>query len=138
MRPILASDPELAAARLFGSAARGELRPDSSVDVGVIFREKGRSSLTDHRLLGDLASRLEQVTAPRSVDVVVLSEQGAIFAHNALVEGKLILEADRERRVDFETDTVLQAFDFRPTWEIARSGQIEAMRRYVREQLRER
>lgn len=132
MRPVLERYRELAAAWLFGSAARGELRPDSDVDVGIVFRRRGETALDHHRLLGDLASRLEEITAPYPVDLVALEDQGPTSCHRALIEGKRILEADRERRIDFESDTIVRALDFRPTWEIAARGQVEGMKRWLK------
>lgn len=37
--------------------------------------------------------------------------------------------ADLERVVDFESETYSRYFDFRPTWEIATAGSLEAARR---------
>jgi predicted nucleotidyltransferase len=128
LRPILRRYPQIAAAWLFGSAARGELRPDSDVDVGILLRDPRATAADEYAMLGDLTARLEVATAPRPVDVVLLEHQGPVFAHEALIDGLLILEQDRERRVDFEATTVVRGIDFRPTWEIARAGQLDALR----------
>jgi predicted nucleotidyltransferase len=37
LKPEITREPRIAAAWLFGSAARGEMRADSDVDVGVVF-----------------------------------------------------------------------------------------------------
>lgn len=134
MRPILADYPQLAAAWIFGSAARGDLRADSDIDVGILFRTPGDTALDHHRMIGELAARLESSTVPHPVDVVVLESQGVIFCHRAFVEGQLIYEADHERRVDFESDTVVRALDFRPTHELALRGQAAGLRRRLRGQ----
>jgi predicted nucleotidyltransferase len=136
MRPILIRYPQIAAAWLFGSAARGELRHDSDVDVGILLRDPKVTGADEYMMLGDLIARLEVVTAPRPVDVVLLEHQGPVFAHQALIDGRLILEQDRERRIDFEATTVMRGIDFRPTWEIAQKGQLEALRRRLRESSR--
>lgn len=136
LRAILARYPEIAAAWLFGSAARGALRPDSDVDVGIVFRDPNMTAVGAHRLIGDLASRLESVTAPHAVDVVVLETQGPVFAHEALLEGELVLDADPARRAQFVADTIVRALDFRPTWELAARGQVAGMRRWLRERPR--
>lgn len=131
LRPILADQPKIAAAWLFGSAARGELRPDSDVDVGILLRDPRATAVDEYLLLGELTARLETATAPRAVDVVLLEHQGPVFAHEALADGRLILEQDRKRRVDFEATTVMRGIDFRPTWELARRGQLAALRRRI-------
>ena len=136
MRPILGRYPQIAAAWLFGSAARGELRHDSDVDVGILLRDARATAADEYLMLGDLTAHLEVVTAPRTVDVVLLEHQGPVFAHEALIDGWLILEPDRPRRVAFETNAVIRGIDFRPTWEIARAGQLTGLRRRIGESRR--
>lgn len=132
MRPILDRYPEIAAAWLFGSAAREELRPDSDIDVGLLLRDPAKKAADVHTMLGDLTARLEVLVAPRQVDVVLLEHQGPVFAHEALIDGWLMLEHDRARRVDFEASTVMHGIDFRPTWELATAGQAEGLRKRLR------
>jgi predicted nucleotidyltransferase len=128
-RAILARYPEIAAAYVFGSVARDEAGPESDLDIGIVFRKPGATALDHHRLLGDLASRLEAVSDGRPLDLVVLESQGWLFRHRVLLEGKLVYEADRERRISFEVQTYVRAFDFRPTYEIATRGRLTAIRR---------
>ncbi len=126
---IFARYPEIAAVYLFGSVARGEAGPESDLDIGILFRKPGATALDHHRLLGDLASRLEAVSDGRPLDLAVLESQGWLFRHRVLLEGKLVYEADRDRRVSFEAQTYVRAFDFRPTYEIATRGRLAAIRR---------
>jgi predicted nucleotidyltransferase len=132
MRPILAAWEPLAAAWLFGSASRGALRQDSDVDVGLLLRDPCASAADHYLGLADLAARLESITAPRRVDLVLLEPQGPIFCHRALCEGRLICEPDRERRIAFEAQTVVRALDFLPTHELAVRGQAEGLLRRLR------
>jgi predicted nucleotidyltransferase len=132
LRPVLGRDPRIAAAWLFGSAARGELRADSDIDVGILLRDPKSTAADVYELLGELVARLEVVVAPRSVDLVLLEHQGPVFAHEALVDGRLILEQDRQRRIDFEATTVMRGIDFRPTWDLATAGQVDGLRRRLR------
>jgi hypothetical protein len=46
-----------------------------------------------------------------------------------LCNGSLAYEADRDRRVDFASETCVRAFDFRPTHELAVRGQKEGLLR---------
>lgn len=133
MTPLLRRYPEVAAAYLFGSVAAGRAGPGSDVDLGLVFAERGATGLDHHRLLGALALDLEGVVAPRRLDLVVLEEAGSLFGHRVLLEGRLVYEADRDRRIDFETETVVRALDFRPTWELAARGRVAGLRRWLRE-----
>lgn len=131
LQPIFSEYPAIAAVYLFGSVARGTDSERSDVDFGFLLDQDG---LEDglHRLLGDLAARLEACTAPRPIDLVVLNVQGPVFCHEVLLEGRLIYESNRERRIDFESDTIVRALDFRPTLEIATRGYLPAYRRWLR------
>jgi predicted nucleotidyltransferase len=135
LRPYLAAQPRIAAAWLFGSAARGELRADSDIDVGVVFL-RGVSAREREAVLTDLASRMDSATAPRALDLVALEDQGHVFVHRALRDGKRIVINDEERRVDFESDALVWYLDFKPTWDIAANEQQEGMRRWLRQHMK--
>ncbi len=130
--PVFERFPESAAAYVFGSVARGQARPDSDLDIGVVFAQRGQSAHQHYRRIGDLISRLEQVVPPRPVDLVVLEDQGPVFCHRVLLEGALLYESNRERRVDFESETYIRALDFLPTYELATRGGVSAFRRWLR------
>lgn len=132
LEPIFRLYPELAVVYLFGSAARGEEHGESDVDLGVVFRRRGDTALDHLRMLADLASRLEGPLGGRPLDLVVLEPQGSIFCHRVLCEGKLLYEADPDRRVDFESETCVRALDFRPTYEIAAREHLAGVRRRLR------
>jgi predicted nucleotidyltransferase len=134
LRPILANSSDVTAAWLFGSAARGELRADSDVDVGLLLTNPKWTAVDRYALLGELAARMEGIVSPRQVDLVLLEHQGPVFAHEALIDGVLIFDRDRERRLAFEADTVLRSIDFRPTLELARAEQRLGMREWLRAQ----
>lgn len=125
---VLRDFPEVAAAWLFGSEARGEARPDSDLDIGLVFRKRGATALDHYWDLLTMAARLEAVAPDRIIDLVVLEPQGPIFCHRVLSEGRLVYDADFERRVDFESDTYVRYFDFRPTYEIAAQHALEGFK----------
>jgi predicted nucleotidyltransferase len=131
LRSVFNEAPELAAVYLFGSVARATDSERSDLDLGLLLRAD-RPEDDRHRFLGDLAVRLEAAAAPRAVDLVVLDGQGPTFCHEVLLEGRLIYESDRERRIDFESDTIVRALDFRPTLELATKGYLPAFRRWLK------
>ncbi len=131
LRPILAEYPEIASVYLFGSVSRGTESERSDLDLGLLLTSDEPMD-ERHRFLGDLAARLEAAAGPRPVDLVVLNAQGPVFCHEVILGGRVIYESDRERRIDFESDTFIHAFDFRPTLEIATRGYLPAFRRWLR------
>ena len=128
---VLEAYPEVVAAWLFGSVARGEARPDSDLDLGIVLRRRGDTALDHHRRLRALAADLETVSEGRTIDLVVLESQGPIFCHRVLSEGRLVHDADRERRIDFESDTHVRYFDFLPTWRIAAGVALDGFRDWL-------
>lgn len=127
---VMQHHAEIAVAYVFGSRARGEARDDSDLDVGVVSLGRGR---IETELLGRLATELATATGIDAVDVIDLEAQGPIFAHGVLLEGRRAYVGSEERRVDFESDTMVRAFDFRPTHELATRGKVGALRRWLRE-----
>jgi hypothetical protein len=133
LSPCFAAHSEIAAVYLFGSVARGEAGAESDVDLGIVFRRRGATARDHHDLLGRLAYSLSRVLGHERIDLVVLEPQGPIFCHRVLLEGRCVYEADFDRRVDFESETLVRAFDFRPTWELATRGKVEGLRRWLKQ-----
>ena len=125
IRSVLEATPRVEFGLVFGSQARGDARPDSDVDVAVGIEDRGRLSNAE---LGDLISRLEQVTG-RSVDVVVLHEAGIPIAFRAFREGVEVYVRNRRALVDQKAQTIVQYLDFKPVHDRCVEGALEAARR---------
>jgi predicted nucleotidyltransferase len=105
------NEPDMIAAYLFGSAARGEARPQSDVDIAVLLAGTPPKTL-DHpsiRLAGELEHRLGS-----PVQVVVLNEAPVDLIHRVLRDGQLIIDRDRSRRIRFEVRARNEYFDLLP------------------------
>ena len=111
---VLGKYPEIAAAWLFGSEARGDARPTSDIDVALLFEQRGTTALEVYELLGRIAAQLENVAPGRRIDLVLMEQQGPIFQHRVLDEGRLVHDANPRRRVDFESDAMVRYLDFEP------------------------
>jgi uncharacterized protein len=100
-----------AAVYLFGSVARGEARPDSDVDVAVLYGKPIEPGLAGLKLglAGDLEERLG-----RPVDLVVLDHQSPDFIHRVLCDGILVVENNRSARIHFEVTARNEYFDVLP------------------------
>lgn len=128
---ILADYPDVAAAWIFGSEARGTARPDSDLDLGLVLRDRTKTALDIYRDLAAIAARTERLVPGRRIDVVLLEPQGPVFRHAALREGRLVYDADPERRIDFESDTYVRYFDYLPTYQIAARHAVQGLRDWL-------
>ena len=71
------------------------------VDLGVPPRDPKQAAVDHWEDLLTLAHRLESLWPDRRLDLVVLGHQGPLFCHQVLLEGRLLYDADPDRRVDF-------------------------------------
>jgi predicted nucleotidyltransferase len=78
IRRVLAGGPPVRLAVLFGSAARGTLRPDSDLDVGIVPTAAELSLAAEL----DLQARLERACA-RPVDLVRLDRASTLLRWEA-------------------------------------------------------
>ncbi len=127
---VLASFPDVCAAWLFGSEARGEARPDSDIDVALLLRDRKKTALDVVQMLGSIAARLEQVAPGRRIDLVLIESQGPVLQHRVLDEGRLVHDANAQRRVDFESDAYVRYFDFLPTHQLAERHALAGFRNW--------
>jgi len=78
---------------LFGSHASGQPRPDSNVELAMLFGEPSRPDPFD---LARSKTDLEALLG-RNVDLVVLNEASPILAMQSLRHGKILAEVDPDR-----------------------------------------
>jgi predicted nucleotidyltransferase len=117
---VFAPHPAIAAVYLYGSGARGE--PLADLDIAVLT-ERGATVGS----LEPLAAALQLEGAPHGPDIDMrpLRGTGPRFRANVIGEGRLIFERSRETRIAFETETMIEWLDFKPTWQRMRARMLE-------------
>lgn len=106
-----ADDPSIAAAWLFGSAARGTAQAGSDVDIAVLLSRDPAPTLDGLRL--DLRDTLEGLVG-RKVDLVVLNNAPVDLIHRVLRDGRLLVDRKPSVRVRFEVRARNKYFDLLP------------------------
>jgi predicted nucleotidyltransferase len=101
----------LAAVYIFGSAARGSARPDSDVDVGILYQHPPPATLAGQPF--ELAAELSAALG-RTVDVVAMNGAPVDLVKRILRDGVLAVERDRAARVAFEVRARNEYFDLLP------------------------
>ena len=96
---------------LFGSVARGEARPDSDVDVGILFEVVPPATLDAPQFA--IEAELERLLH-RRVQVVALNRASSDLVHRVLRDGRIVLDCDRAARIRFEVRSRNEYFDMAP------------------------
>lgn len=104
--------PELAAAYLFGSVARGTAGPGSDVDLGLVYTDDPPRTLAAGLGL-DLEHDLERLLE-LPVQVVVLNRAPVDLVVRVLRDGKLLFEGNAARRIRFEVRSRMEFWDLEP------------------------
>jgi predicted nucleotidyltransferase len=121
IRALLEAEPTVRLAYVFGSTARGDARPTSDVDVGVVLAPGGRREL--------LAEDLERALGCR-VDVVDLRGASPVLLHEVLRDGVPVLCRDEREQADFETRAIAEYLDTQHLRDVQES--------YLRQRVEER
>lgn len=122
LRRVLEAEHDVAYAILFGSGARGALRPASDVDIAIELRP---GAPRDNVTLGRLTARLESA-AERQVDVVLIDTAPAPLAYRIFRDGRILLDTDRTALVARKARVILEYLDFKPVEERCAEGVLRA------------
>jgi uncharacterized protein len=106
-----AQPPEIVAAYLFGSVARGTAGARSDVDVAVLYATAPPATLEG--LPFDLEGRIEYLVK-RPVQVIVLNTAPVDLVHRVLRDGVLLLDRNPSLRIRFEVRRRNEFFDLQP------------------------
>jgi uncharacterized protein len=123
LRAALAQGPRLRLALLFGSGAKGHLRSDSDLDVGIIPADSGMT-LRDELALASLFSR----ATGREVDVVRLDSAPALVRWE-VARNHIVLGADPPEALPrFVAAAALEHADLQPLLDDARKRVVRRLR----------
>lgn len=115
---VLEKQPEVLFAYLFGSYAKGIQDKTSDIDVAIYLKDVNvleRNPLYPSKL----AIKIEKALAEKkAVDVSVLNGSTLRFRSQVLRYGKLLHSKDEKKRIEFETSSLTQYYDFKPHLEM--------------------
>lgn len=114
----LQARPEVMAAYLFGSHARGTANAMSDIDIGVLVEE---SLQPEHPYGYDalLLSELMEVAGDK-IDLVVLNTAPTVLKFRVVRDGRLLFEKDKRLTTTFAARTLAEYFDFEPAEAVRR------------------
>ncbi|NQV15121.1 nucleotidyltransferase domain-containing protein [bacterium] len=110
LKAYLSELPEINAAFIYGSFARGNENDHSDVDIAILTKE--------HRLGIDqklrMIDELERI-CHRQVDLVTLTEVSSILKNQVLKNGELLVCKDRKALNHFRVRSILEYLDLKQT-----------------------
>lgn len=109
---------DVACVYLFGSVARGETRPASDLDIGVLYEPAPPATLLEGT--GAALATVLEAALHRPVDLVVMNRAPVDLVHRILRDGVLVLERDASARIRFEVQARNEYFDLLPYLEAYR------------------
>lgn len=101
----------IVAVYLFGSHARGTARPDSDIDLGLLYAAPPAQTLLAQPYLLE-AELAEQLGRP--VQCVVMNTAPVDLVHRIMSEQALLVDLDPSARIRFEVGARNRYFDLRP------------------------
>lgn len=110
LRACASTLPEVQLLVLFGSAARGQLRPDSDIDVGVLLTDSAADSAAARmRVEGQLS-----VTCVRPLDFVVINHAPPQLRFE-IAKGEVLFERRPGAWRDMKAVAMIDWWDWQPT-----------------------
>jgi predicted nucleotidyltransferase len=124
LRQAVASFPEVKLAVLFGSTARGQARPKSDVDLGILLEPY--SVDLRFRVEADLGR-----AAAREVDVILLDDAPPLLRFEIAREGVLLVQSEDHFWTDFKVKAMVDWWDWAPTHRMIAAGVAKRLREQV-------
>ncbi|MFH7321134.1 nucleotidyltransferase domain-containing protein [Desulfurivibrio sp. D14AmB] len=127
LQPVFAQRNEISAAYLFGSAAKGRLRPGSDVDIALLLAREPRA-LTRKALLDSLLPALGRILR-RDVHFLFLNNASYLARAQVFNNGELLYVRDRKELARFRMISTALLADFMPYLRMTQQGLENRLRR---------
>ncbi|HEY4723005.1 MAG TPA: nucleotidyltransferase domain-containing protein [Anaerolineae bacterium] len=111
---VLAHHPAVMLAYLFGSAATGLATPLSDIDIALVVAENQAAPHNRLKLELALADEIAVRCGLSQIDVRIVNEAPLVLRGQVVTDGILLFARDEDTRVEFETRTRSEYFDFLP------------------------
>jgi len=109
IQKILQGQPNVIAAYLFGSTARGQTHPKSDLDIGVVLKDEESLSFGE---LVSLMTMIDEAVPDFKVDVrPIVKRSSPLFVFNVIKEGRPIYVKSEKERVQFEVAALKRFYD---------------------------
>lgn len=112
--PALLKEWPVTLAYLYGSAATDQWLPLSDVDIALVVPNDALTPREQLRLQLQLSVELAEVAGIAEADVRIINDAPLAIRGQVACQGILLYSADETARVEFETRTWDEYFDYQP------------------------
>lgn len=116
IRKILAMEPSIEIAYLYGSVAMGIAGENSDIDIGVLLNSS-YVDILDYKFESNLALKIEAVLK-KEVDLRIINKAPIYAQYEVIKPVQPIYCANDSVRINFETQVLSQYLDMLPYWEL--------------------
>ncbi|HMF32746.1 MAG TPA: nucleotidyltransferase domain-containing protein [Candidatus Lokiarchaeia archaeon] len=126
LQSVFLPHEEILLAYLYGSYVKGPWTLQSDIDIGLfITDDAGKDPWYPLKIQEEITAC---VPSNHPFDVHILNHAGAKFCYEVIFQTPKILVRDESLRVEFETRTLIEWYDMRPTFENYQRELAEALR----------
>jgi len=129
IRKVLSKRPEVLAAYLYGSHAKGYAREGSDVDVAIMMSPDFSDDPYNYQF--DLESEVTRAVPDVKVETILLNNMGYPLKYNASIGGRLVYSRDDIKRAQEEISIQNEREDFGDFFEELLHYNLEGARRYL-------
>lgn len=115
-------------AYLYGSTARGRATPLSDIDIALVVNKDEFDPVDRLKLELEIEEQIVNACELRQAEVRIINDAPIIFRGEVVNDGILLYSRSEEFRVDFETFTRSEYFDFLPVAALHREAYFERLR----------
>jgi uncharacterized protein len=116
IKQFAARQKDVLAVYLYGSQAGRQARPDSDIDLAILFDEEKKLPSSWGGRHVSISGQLSQLLK-KEVEVQDLSLADVSFCHRVLTEGRLVYCKNDNKRADFEVGCLNSYFDLKPFYQ---------------------
>ena len=109
---VICEDPHVLALFIFGSGAKGPLKPLSDLDFGLVL-SFGLSKKERFEKHLDLIGLFNQIFHSEDIDLVVMNDAPARFSHRIFKDGRLLFCRDKSALTNFCEIVLSRYLDFK-------------------------
>jgi predicted nucleotidyltransferase len=106
-------DEAVVAVYFFGSFSTKNVTPLSDIDIAILYKDALEETKTSN-LHAEVFGKLADLLRTEEIDLINLNTAPLSFRYNIIKDGQLIYYSNKDKVIDFHSETVTYYLDFKP------------------------